>query len=170
MILWIPIALIVAVLMDFWAAFLHERFWHASLWRFHLSHHTERKGLFELNDAFSLVHAPVSIVLTVWGSSGPGTTETARAVAFGIGIGMATFGMGYLLIHDGVVHGRLPLRFLRALPYVRTIVRAHKVHHTGVRGGAPYGLFFGPWELARTLRRRPESTQAETSGSEAADP
>lgn len=151
---WLPVAIVVAVAMDFWAALLHGRVWHAWLWFVHRSHHEPRRDgqRFEANDALALFHAPIAMALIIWGCEGP--PIALREIAFGAGVGMTLFAVGYLIVHDGLVHGRLPVAFLLRVRYLRRVVRAHKVHHTGVTGGAPYGLFFGPWELARAAAIR----------------
>lgn len=151
---WVPVAVVAAMAMDFWAALLHGRVWHAWLWAIHRSHHDPRPhgAHFEANDGLSMLHAPLAIALIVYGCrAAPGI---AREIAFGIGIGMTLFGFGYLIVHDGLVHGRFPVRSLLRVRYFRGVVRAHRVHHAGVAGGAPYGLFFGRWELARATRIR----------------
>lgn len=149
-VLWAPVAVVVAVAMDLWAALLHGRVWHRWLWRIHRSHHTARKGIFELNDALSALHAPLAIAAVLYGCAGaPGV---AREILFGVGLGASVFGLAYFIVHDGLVHGRLPVRWLARVPYLREVARAHRVHHAGVEGGPPYGLFFGPLELARHRR------------------
>ena len=73
---------------------------------------------------------------------------------------MTLFGLSYVIVHDGLVHGRLPVAFLERWGYLRRVARCHRVHHGTRAGGAPYGLFFGAWELSlraqlkRRLRRR----------------
>ena len=148
MILWLPIAIVVAVAMDVWAGLLHGRFWHRWLYPIHASHHEPRKGRFEKNDWLALLHAPIAIALILWGS-GPGP---AKNVALGIGIGMTAFAVGYVVVHDGLVHGRLPVSFLLEYKAFRSIVRAHQVHHR--TGGVPYVFFFG----VRAIRRHRSST------------
>ena len=163
---WVPVALAVAGAMDLWAALLHGRVWHAWLWSVHRSHHAPRAhgARFEANDALSVLHAPVAIALILIGClDDPGV---AREVSFGVGVGMSLFGVAYLVVHDGLVHARLPVHGLARLPYFRAVARAHRVHHTGSAGGAPYGLFFGPWELARRrdlTRREPSIARARDS-------
>ena len=155
-VIWIPVAAITAVLMDFWAAFLHHRVWHAWLWSVHSSHHTPRPEgeRLEQNDALSFLHAPPAIALIFYGCRA--APSVLRKAAFGLGIGMTLFGIGYVLVHDGLVHGRLPMSSLLRLRYFRAVVRAHHVHHTGTAGGAPYGFFFGRFELTRSrLTRSP---------------
>jgi beta-carotene 3-hydroxylase len=149
--IWLPVAAVVALAMDVWAALLHGRVWHASLWRVHASHHRRRECPFELNDVLSVVHAPLAVALILYGCRA--APSILREVLFGVGAGMTMFGIAYLLVHDGVIHRRVPVRFLRRLPGMRAIVRAQRIHHAGNAGGAPYGLFLGPFELAWARRR-----------------
>jgi beta-carotene 3-hydroxylase len=150
---WVPVALVVAVAMDLWAALLHGKVWHGWLWAIHRSHHAPQpEGGLEANDALSLLHAPLAIALIVVGCVAAPTV--ARELAFGTGVGMSAFGLGYLVVHDGLCHGRLPVGFLLRLRVFRGIVRAHRVHHTGTSGGAPFGFFFGVRELERRARAR----------------
>ena len=140
-------AALVAVLMEPWAAFLHGRIWHRSLWFLHRSHHRP-SGPLEANDLFSLLHVPPSVALILWGTLvEPGVLP---ALAFGTGLGMTAFGVGYFVVHDGLVHGRLPVGFLARIPWLARVRDAHLEHHR--IGGAPFGLFLGPRELARRRR------------------
>ncbi len=152
--IWAPVALVVAVSMDLWAAVLHGRVWHGWLWPVHRSHHAPRArgARFEANDALSLLHAPIAIALILGGCRAE--EGALREVAFGVGVGMSAFGLAYLVVHDGLCHGRLPVRWLLRARYFRGVERAHRVHHTGDAGGAPYGFFFGVRELARAARTR----------------
>ena len=142
------IALVVAALMEPWARVLHGRVWHASLWRVHRSHHGRRKGRFELNDALSAAHAPIATALVMLGCNLHGYLA---ALTIGVGAGMTMFGVAYVVVHDGFVHGRLPVRFLVRVPWLRRVRDAHAVHHA--RGAAPYGFFLGPQELAASRAR-----------------
>jgi beta-carotene 3-hydroxylase len=152
--IWVPTALVVAASMEKWAAVVHRVAWHGPLWRVHRSHHRRREGRFEANDGLSMTHAPVAIALVLWGCrAAPGPV---REIAFGTGIGMSLFGVAHLLVHDGLVHGRLPVEGLLRLPvlgrYLRAVVEAHWIHHRDAARGAPYGLFLGPREAARAMR------------------
>lgn len=151
----------VAVLMEFWAAWMHGTLWHGVLWPTHRSHHPPRalKGQkrpirWEFNDIFGLAHAMVAAPLIAWGLSPP--YGWARDVALGVGGGMTAFGIAYVVVHDGLVHGRLPVGFLNRIVYLRRVAAAHRVHHA--KGGAPYGLFLGPWVLRRDAARRKMQT------------
>ncbi len=147
--IWLAVGLPVAFAMELWAALLHGRVWHGLLWSLHRSHHAPRAGRFEANDALSFTHAPAAVALILYGCLGaPGPW---REAAFGAGLGMTLFGLAYALIHDGLVHERLPASWFMRFRYLRRVRGAHIVHHR--TGGAPYGLFLGPWALRRAHRR-----------------
>ena len=148
--IWLPTAAVVAVAMELWAALLHGRVWHSWLWALHRSHHVPRDGTFEANDLLSSIHAPIAILAILWGCAG--APSLLREVVFGVGTGMTLFGVSYFVVHDGLVHGRLPVRGLLRLRYFREVVRAHVTHHVEAFDGAPHGLFLGPLELARHRR------------------
>lgn len=140
-------AAITLPLMEVWARFLHGRVWHGVLFAIHESHHRERKGRFEANDVLSVTHAPIAATLVIVGCIMHGITG---AVLRGTGIGMTLFGVAYVVVHDGLVHGRLPVQGLARFRFLRRVRGAHRVHHR--TGGAPYGLFAGPSELAQSRR------------------
>lgn len=142
------VALVVALLMERWARFLHGRIWHGVLFPVHRSHHEERRGRFEANDVLSVTHAPIAAALVIVGCMMHGI---GGAILRGVGIGMTAFGIAYVVVHDGFVHGRLPVEWLARFRFFRRIRAAHRVHHR--RGAAPYGLFAGPRELAKSGRR-----------------
>ncbi len=143
--IWIATALAAFATMEVWAALLHGRVWHHALWSIHRSHHTKRRGAFEQNDALAFLHAPIAAGLIIYGCDGaPGPL---REAAFGFGLGMTAFGAAYVLVHDGLVHRRLPVSGLARVPYLARVRDAHRVHHS--TGGPPYGLFLGPLVLAR---------------------
>ena len=149
-VLWLSIGLPVAMFMELWAMFLHRYIWHGPLWLLHRSHHEPRAGLLERNDLFSILHASFAIVLILYGCVGP--EGWVREAGFGFGLGMTTFGLSYMLIHDGLVHGRLPVAFLERNPWIHRLAAAHRAHHR--TGHLPYGLFLGPQEARLVSRRR----------------
>jgi beta-carotene 3-hydroxylase len=136
----------VAVLMEFWAMWLHGRLWHGVLWPAHRSHHAPRRGPLEFNDLFAGLHAAVAMGLVMAG------LEWRLWFVAAVGFGMTLFGVAYFVVHDGLIHGRLPVGFLARFVAIQRIRDAHGVHHA--RAGGPYGLFLGPWELERGRRHR----------------
>jgi beta-carotene 3-hydroxylase len=133
------------VAMEFVSYLAHRYIYHKLLWVFHKSHHSPRKGAFELNDVFPVFFAAAAITLMAIGVADPG-----RSHLLAMSIGITAYGMVYFFIHDLYVHRRvrsLPLR----IPFLLTIKKAHAIHHR--TGGEPYGLlFFANPENARRER------------------
>lgn len=133
-----------AVGMEFWARWAHRELWHASLWHMHESHHRPRDGPFELNDVFVIINAIPAIALLSYGFLNRGLLP---GLCFGAGLGITTFGMAYMFVHDGLVHRRFPVGPIANVPYLRKVAAAHQLHHSDKFEGVPYGLFLGPKEL-----------------------
>lgn len=134
----ILITLAAFVVMEGVSYVAHRYVYHGLLWVLHKSHHTPRKGFFELNDFFPLFFSLVAIGL-MWYSFG--YPERADILAATIGVTM--YGIVYSTIHDLYVHRRMNLPSPR-IPYLQQVKKAHMVHH--MTGGEPYGLlvFFTP--------------------------
>ncbi|MGK0359793.1 MAG: beta-carotene 3-hydroxylase [Bradymonadia bacterium] len=147
--LWLAVGLATALFMELWSAVLHGRLWHGPLWPMHESHHVP-SGKWEINDILSVSHAPIAMAMILYGCVGP--IGVAREVLFGIGLGMTVFGFAYIIVHDGLVHGRLPVQGLAKFRYLRQVRNAHRVHH--LTGEAPYGLFYGPWVVKRMAKHK----------------
>ncbi|CAN1778248.1 hypothetical protein LINPERHAP1_LOCUS14339 [Linum perenne] len=133
-----------AVGMEYWARWAHRALWHDSLWNIHKSHHKARKGAFEANDVFAVTNAMPAIGLLSFGFFNEGFFF---GLCFGAGLGITAFGMAYVFVHDGLVHGRFPVGPISNVPYLRKVAAAHRLHHAGKFNGVPYGLFLGPQEL-----------------------
>lgn len=157
------VAAIVAGAMELWAMWLHGSLWHGPLWFGHRSHHQPRAGSWEANDAFALGHALVAMAAIIGGLEA--LTGAAQALAVGVGVGMTAFGVAYFVVHDGLVHGRLPVAALARWRWLRHVRNAHQVHHRD--GGAPYGLFLGVqelrWRARRSVASQPRRAKAATS-------
>lgn len=115
----------------------HRFLFHGVLWKIHQTHHTARKGAFELNDIFSVIFALCAMFLMVFAAK-----PVVYSVAFPIGLGISIYGFVYFIIHDFFTHRRfLPFKSTNKL--LLTIRAAHQRHHqtTEKIGIAPYGLF-----------------------------
>lgn len=138
----IPILLVLAAFffMEFTAWFTHKYVMHGFLWILHKDHHTREHYPLEWNDLFALIFAVPSIILIISGL--PDFSE-----GFWLGIGIAMYGMTYFLLHDVLVHQRLPILDKIDNWYFRAIVRAHNDHHIGRKN---YGfILFIPWKYFR---------------------
>ena len=109
----------------------------------HRSHHAPPSGRVERNDLFPLFFAAVGIALFALGA-GP------VPLLWGPAIGVTAYGATYALVHDVVIHRRLPFPALR-WRYLAWVREAHREHHLG--GAEPYGM------LLPLLRRPPRERQ-----------
>jgi beta-carotene 3-hydroxylase len=130
-----------------WAA--HKWLMHGPLWFLHASHHAPRKGRWEANDLFGLFFSSLSIAAIAWG-------VRSDAAWIGLGLGMAGYGLGYLLIHDWLVHGRFGKAPQPRNSYLQRLVSRHRIHHAkGTRDGCRhFGFLWAPRRErdARSLR------------------
>jgi beta-carotene 3-hydroxylase len=141
----VAIAAAVLVLMEPVTALVHRFVMHGFGMGWHRSHHEPPRGVLEANDLFPVVFAAATIVLLSVAVYVP----AAPRLLVPIGIGVTGYGAGYLLVHDVVIHRRLPF-----LPLPDALLRrwreAHNVHHLFAQ--APYG-FLAP-VVPTELRRR----------------
>jgi len=124
----------------------HRYLMHGPMWFLHESHHVPHKNRFEKNDLFGVFFSLPSIALIYLGTHG-------HPRALWVGLGMAAYGLLYVMFHDVVVHRRLRLSYRPGGTYMRRIIQAHLIHHkTLTKGGAvSFGFLYAP-PLAR-LRR-----------------
>ena len=128
------------IIMEFVSLGTHKYIMHGFLWSLHKDHHqVDHKKKTQKNDLFFLIFACPSIVLIVLGS------EDFSSLFF-IGIGIAFYGLAYFIVHEIIIHRRLP--YLKNLKgnYITTIRRAHKVHHKirSKHGATCFGMLIVP--------------------------
>lgn len=138
------IALAAFLLMEPVTALTHRKVMHGFGMAWHRSHHDPPRRRVEANDLFPVVFAAATIVLL-----SVGVFVGGGGVLVPLGIGITAYGASYLLVHDVVVHRRVPWLPLpaRFLDWHRG---AHNVHH--LYGRAPFG-FLAPVVPAE-LRQR----------------
>lgn len=126
-----------------WAT--HKYVMHGFLWCWHKSHHSPRKGFFEKNDLFAVVFSIPSIATIVAGFE-------IESLAFlkWIGFGILGYGIFYVLFHDILVHRRVKIKFVAKHPYLRRMIRAHKIHHKCLEkeGAEAFGFLYAPKKYA----------------------
>ncbi|MDB5104372.1 MAG: beta-carotene hydroxylase [Fibrobacteres bacterium] len=123
-----------------WAS--HRWIMHGPLWILHRSHHGDGGRRWEANDLFGLFFSAVSIGLIGTGVSVPGT----RPFRLGLGLGMAAYGLAYLVFHDVLAHARFGRRGVPRIRYVRRLLRAHRIHHSRDErdGSRHFGFLWAP--------------------------
>jgi beta-carotene 3-hydroxylase len=143
------ILLLTVVAMEAIAAAVHKYVMHGWGWGWHRSHHEPRRGRVEKNDLYAIVFAAISVGLFV-AAGGP------QSLLWWVGAGMAAYGLLYALLHDGLVHRRLPIGGVPRHAYLKRLVQAHRLHHAVRRreGAVSFGFLYAPpvAELVAALR------------------
>lgn len=123
--------------LEIFSYVVHRWFFHGILWGIHESHHVPRKGVFELNDVFSLIFGSSAVFLMVFANY-----PLLESVSFPIGLGITIYGIVYFIAHDLFTHRRF-MPFGSGNKVLLTIRAAHQRHHQSVEknGLEPYGLF-----------------------------
>ena len=80
-------------------------------------------AFFELNDLFGVIFAIPSIVLILIGAAG-------LDYRFWLGIGIAMYGLAYVLFHDIWYHQRIKVGRFGSSRFMNAITKAHDDHHT----------------------------------------
>jgi beta-carotene 3-hydroxylase len=144
------ILLLTVAAMELVATGVHKYVMHGFGWGWHRSHHRRRAGWFERNDLYALVFAGLSVGLFA-AAGGPASG------LWWVGAGMALYGLLYTLLHDGLVHGRLPIALTPRRGYLKRLVQAHRLHHAVAsrEGAVSFGFLYAPpvAKLVATLRR-----------------
>ena len=128
--------LITFFFMEFIAWATHKYIMHGFLWYLHKDHHVVNKNhKFQKNDFFFLIFAIPSMLLIYIGYE-------YDNICFFIGFGIALYGLGYFIVHEIIIHQRLPFFKRSNNIYIKAIRMAHKIHHKklGKYGGTSFGM------------------------------
>ena len=141
--LWATILLTITAFLGMeavaWAT--HKYIMHGLLWTWHKSHHAPYNGVFERNDLFGIVFSLPAIVCIIAGLEIPGLY-----FLFPIGLGITGYGIFYVIFHDIIVHRRVKIDYKASSPYMKRLIRAHKVHHkvSTKEGAEAFGFLYAP--------------------------
>ncbi|MBB5635015.1 beta-carotene 3-hydroxylase [Pedobacter cryoconitis] len=126
------------IFMEGVAWFTHKFVMHGLLWVLHKDHHQKKPHFFEKNDAFFLIFATPSILLFFFGA------KSGFNWMFYIGLGIFIYGIAYFIIHDVVIHQRFKWFSRSNNRYIKTIKRAHKIHHKYLdrHDGESFGMLY----------------------------
>jgi len=142
--------------MEYYSRYTHRYSWHnekSILYKIHQTHHNGQAKFhnYEMNDVLGILNVIPTLVCLTWSSS-VAKPSFGSVALLGMSIGVSIFGTSYMIVHDGVHHGRFRgFESLKSIPKVREILDAHAVHHSG-NMGVPFGLFLGPQELEALKR------------------
>jgi beta-carotene 3-hydroxylase len=132
-----------------WA--MHRWVMHRPLWCWHRSHHDPSSGAsFEPNDLFALVYVALTMALFWIG------LDVQWRELWWMALGVTAYGLLYVLVHEGLLHRRIPLRLKTRHGYLLRLVQAHLLHHrTRERDGAvAFGFLWAPPDLERPQARQ----------------
>jgi beta-carotene 3-hydroxylase len=133
------------VLMEPLTYAVHRWVMHGPGRALHRSHHQPAAGRLEANDLFPVVFASVvGVALAI------GFNVRGFAWLVPVATGVTLYGVAYGIVHDGVIHGRLPAVRRVSGRYLRSLADAHRVHH--LFGGEPFGML-APVVPARSRSR-----------------
>jgi beta-carotene 3-hydroxylase len=136
--LYLLITLTTFLLMEGVAWFAHKYIMHGFLWILHKDHHQKKPHFFEKNDYFFLIFATPSILLFFLGA------RDGFDYKFYMGLGILLYGIAYFFVHDIIIHQRFKWFTRSENIYIRTIRRAHKMHHKHLERheGESFGMLF----------------------------
>ena len=147
------VVLLTVVAMEAVAHLTHKYVMHGPGWGWHRSHHEPHDGLLERNDLYAVIFAGLAIALVVLAPARSGPL-------YWIGLGMTAYGFLYFVVHDGLVHGRWPFRYVPKNPYLKRLVQAHRLHHAdeGPENCVSFGFLYAP--PVRTLKQELQAKQS----------
>ena len=145
------------VAMECVANLMHRHVMHGFGWGWHRSHHEPPTGGWEKNDLYAVVFAAVAIALFY-------VDAMRLGPLFWIAAGVTIYGAAYAVMHDVLVHRRIPVRFRPRWRYLTRLIEAHRIHHAvKTREGAlSFGFLYAaqPDALARELRAMRQARDA----------
>lgn len=131
----ILIVVLTFIVMEFVAFALHKYVMHGFLWSWHKDHHQPKYEKLEKNDRFFLVFAIPSWLGIMFG------LMYNINWFFSVGLGIALYGICYVIVHEIIIHQRLPFFKRLNSKYIKGIRFAHKIHHKNQ--GKFHGVCFG---------------------------
>ncbi len=125
------------VVMEAFAWFLHKYILHGPLWVLHKSHHEPQKTWWEWNDLVSLFYGVLAAAFIMYGIT------FSHWIQF-IGWGITVYGFLYFTLHDIIVHRRIKVPYQFSHPYLKRLIRAHKIHHKHLQkeGSEAFGFLY----------------------------
>ncbi len=140
MLISILITIATFLLMEFISWATHKYVMHGFLWVLHKDHHqVDKNKVLQKNDLFFLIFAIPSIILIFLGYEN-------FSYLFFIGLGIALYGLAYFIVHEVIIHRRLPPPSKTNSKYIKAIRKAHKIHHKNLykEKGENFGMLIVP--------------------------
>lgn len=127
------------LVMEYAVTLFHRHVMHGIGWNWHQSHHQPAEGsAWEKNDLYAVVFTVATIALFAF--------SDVRHTLWWVALGITLYGLLYGILHDVLIHRRLPLRWQPANRYLQRLIKAHRMHHA-VRerdGAVSFGFLYAP--------------------------
>jgi beta-carotene 3-hydroxylase len=157
--LFVAIAIVSFVAMELVTYAAHRWVMHGPLENLHNGHHRNaarsvpKRGL-ESNDVFPLAFS-IFVMAGLW----VGFNVAGMSWLVAVCAGVTMYGVAYTLVHDGVIHGRIPGMSRIPSRTAARLAAAHRTHHH--TNAEPYGMLWPQW----TLRRESQDVASLRTGS-----
>lgn len=148
------------VIMEPLTAAIHRWVMHGVGAWFHRSHHRPRHAGWERNDWYPIMFASI-VMVGLWF----GFHHDSLVWLVPMGVGVTAYGAAYAIVHDGYIHGRVPIFGHRRFRPLDRLAEAHRVHH--LFSSAPYGMLLPV--VPAGLRSRAAQTSRDPLAPRAAD-
>lgn len=136
--------------MEAVAWFTHKYVMHGFFWFLHKDHHhKEHEGYLERNDFFFLIFAVPGITCLALG------TFAHLHIYSLLGTGITLYGACYFFVHDIFIHQRLKVLRNSEHWYLKSIRRAHKMHHKHINKeqGECFGMLWVPFKYFTEIKK-----------------
>lgn len=157
--LFVAIAIVSFVAMELVTYAAHRWVMHGPLENLHNGHHRNaarsvpKRGL-ESNDVFPLAFS-IIVMAGLW----VGFNVAGMSWLVAVCAGVTMYGVAYTLVHDGVIHGRIPGMSRIPSRTAARLTAAHRTHHH--TNAEPYGMLWPQW----TLRKESQDVASLRTGS-----
>jgi beta-carotene 3-hydroxylase len=138
------------LVMEVAVTLFHRYVMHGFGWGWHASHHQSGKTpTWEKNDLYAIVFAGATIMLFALGDK--------HAPLWWVAFGITLYGLLYGILHDVLIHRRLPFKWKPRNRYLQRLIKAHYLHHAVKtrEDGVSFGFLYAPpLEIIRSRLRR----------------
>lgn len=144
------IVVVTLLVMEVTVTLFHRHVMHGFGWGWHASHHHGGRALaWEKNDLYAVVFAAATILLFALGDK--------HAPLWWVAFGITLYGLLYGILHDVLIHRRLPLKWKPRNVYLQRLIKAHYLHHAVKtrENGVSFGFLYAPPldDIREELRR-----------------
>lgn len=97
-----------------------------------------QKPHLEKNDLYAVIFSVATLCVFI--------VSAPQSALWWIAIGITLYGLLYALVHDVIVHRRLPVKWQPRNAYIKRLIKAHHLHHAvqGRDNSVSFGFLYAP--------------------------